>query len=350
MEVAHANGTVRITELVHGRRVELLPHPGQWIARAQVDTTYPVSLIAGMLETVEFAWLCDEIARDEDTAALLPELFSYIAPCTLEGKRVLDFGCGTGGSTCMLARHLPNTEVLGVELNEKLLSLARLRADHYGFGERVQFVASPSPRGLPQIGDFDVIILSAVYEHLLPPERPALMRRLWSMLRHDGMLFLNQTPHRWYPIETHSTGLPLLNYLPLSLAVPIARRYSRVRSTPNLSRDPCEHLRGGLRGATERGVLKSIGDPTARLLAPLSGDRVDLWYSRLSPRYRRLKLGARLAMKAIYRLTGSVFSPNLALAISRMTVQQRRSRTARYKGALIVQTPHRSAPRVRRSL
>ena len=319
MEIPHADGTVRITELVHGRRVELLPRPGIWIARPQIDTTYPSSLIAAMLETVEFAWLCESVARDEDTAALLPELFAYIAPGTFRDKRILDFGCGTGGSTCMLARHLPNTEVIGVELDAKLLPLARLRAAHYGFGERVQFIPVPSPDSLPEIGDFDVIVLSAVYEHLLPAERPVLMRRLWSVLRHRGVLFLNQTPHRWYPIETHSTGLPLLNYLPLSLAVPIARRYSRVRSTPNLSRDPREHLRGGLRGATERGVLKCIGDPCAQLIAPLNGDRVDLWYTRLSPRHRRLKQGARLAMKAIYRLTGSVFSPNLALAISRIT-------------------------------
>jgi hypothetical protein len=40
------------------------------------------------------------------------------------------------------------------------------------------------------------------------------MAELWRQLRLGGILFLNQTPHRYYPLEHHTTGLPLLNYLP----------------------------------------------------------------------------------------------------------------------------------------
>jgi len=129
-------------------------------------------------------------------------------------------------------------------------------------------------------------------------------------------MFLNQTPHRWFPIETHSTGLPLLNYLPLPVAAAAARRWARMQDGPNGSRDLCDHLRGGLRGATEREILRMLGGKAEILEPCVPGmDRVDFWFSLLRPRWRPLKLVARAVVRGIYWVTGSVLSPNLTLAI-----------------------------------
>ena len=41
------------------------------------------------------------------------------------GKRLSDFGCGSGASTLCLGAMLPDTEVVGVELNPRNIELAR---------------------------------------------------------------------------------------------------------------------------------------------------------------------------------------------------------------------------------
>jgi hypothetical protein len=68
----------------------------------------------------------------------------------------------------------------------------------------------------------------AVYEHRLPAERRTLMPQLSDHLWAGGILFINQTPHRWFPYEHQSTALWGTNYLPRPLALASARRFSRM--------------------------------------------------------------------------------------------------------------------------
>jgi hypothetical protein len=87
----------------------------------------------------------------------------------------------------------------------------------------VRFLVSPDANSLPpEIGTFDFVMLSAVYEHLLPEERRRVMPWIWSKLKPGGTLFINQTPYRYFPYEHHTTGLWFINYLPDKLS-PVPR-------------------------------------------------------------------------------------------------------------------------------
>jgi SAM-dependent methyltransferase len=284
-------------------------------------TSYPAELVQEILRIKGHNWLEDEIARDEDPfyleLILKRELFAYFPPEAFAGARVLDFGCGAGASTMVLARLLPEAEIVGVELDPELLRLARARLDFYRF-PHVRLLPSPSPTTLPsECEAFDFIVMSAVYEHLLPEERVALMPLLLEAIRPGGHLFLNQTPHRFFPIEAHTTGFPLLNYLPDFLTLRLVRWFSGVvprdESWPSL-------LRRGIRGATEREILRNLG-PSAVLIEPRQGglrDRIDLWYSCLSPRYGWIKSALRRLLRLILRVTGTALVPTLALAFQRL--------------------------------
>src|SRR5687767_12764349 len=262
IKLNHPDGELRVEEMPNGKR--LLTIHGfdseAYVPLQSYETAYPLELIKLTLEVQGLPWLCDAISRDEDPEVVRNELetnlFEFFDKEAFSGKRLLDFGCGAGSSSMCLARLLPQTQIVGVELNGKLIQLAEARARHYGF-DNIEFHISPKGTELPtDMGEFDFCMMSAVYEHLLPKERANILPRIWSSLKPGGALFINQTPHRYYPVETHSTGLPLINYFPDKLAFFLARKWSRMRPMPDATSD--ELLRGGIRGATEFEILRII--------------------------------------------------------------------------------------------
>lgn len=312
---------LRIEALGDGRHRITVAASGVAGASRTWITSYPLSLVREF-HAAKGAYVCDEIRRDEDPCyvenAIRHEVFGYVAPEDFAGRRVLDFGCGAGASTMVLGRLLPPCEIVGVELQERLIRLALLRAAHFGRGE-LRFLQSPAGDSLPPgIGRFDYVMFSAVFEHLLPGERRRLLPLVWDHLVPGGVLFLNQTPQRYAPVEVHTTWLPLINYLPDGLALRAARRFSRrVRRDD----DWPAMLRAGIRGGTVGeilGILRGCGEP--QLLAPLAdvGDTIDLWYGKLSPRHRWLKRGIWAFLKALRPLGARHWIPELSLAIRKL--------------------------------
>ena len=203
------------------------------------ETSYPIDLIDKILDVIGPGYLCDEILRDESPdyvqRSLKYDILSYIKEDEFKNKRLLDFGCGSGASTMILSRMFPHTEIVGIELEDRLLSIAKLRAKYYGY-KNIILKNSPNSNNLPSnIGNFDYVVLSAVYEHLLQSERALLLSQIWNILKPGGILFINQTPNKYFLFETHTTsGLPFINYLPDRLALFYAQHFSK-RKLKNFS-------------------------------------------------------------------------------------------------------------------
>lgn len=325
----HHEGTVEVVEVGDGRRRiralgpdgALLPGRNEWVTR------YPPELIEAVLDVKGPRWVCDEIMRDEDPSyvelSLRADLFAFVPERAFAGKRLLDFGCGSAASTMALGRMLPATEIVGAELVAGFVAVAEQRARHLGY-HHVAFHRSPHGSALPDgIGRFDFIVLSAVLEHLLPHERAVLLPLLWSHLAPGGVLFINQTPHRWFPVERHTTGLPGLNYLPDRLALRAARRFAS-RVDPHASWD--ELLREGIRGGSEPEVVRRLRAAEIggfRLLSPthLGGrDTGDIWTHVARASGRRSGPAAWLlprAYRLVSRVTGSQFARQLSMAVAR---------------------------------
>lgn len=102
------------------------------------ETTYSIDLIEKILEIKGPTHLCDEITRDESPGYIERhihyDVFGYIDRERFKDKRILDFGCGSGASTMVLSRMLPDTTITGVDLEPRLLEIAELRAKHYELG------------------------------------------------------------------------------------------------------------------------------------------------------------------------------------------------------------------------
>jgi SAM-dependent methyltransferase len=319
--LTHPFGDVDVVDLPGGDRdVRVRARAGVFVSRERIVTTYPVDLVAEILAVKGPGYVCDEIARHEDPAyvrkLLEHDLDCYFPRAAFEGARIVDFGCGCGASTMILADMYPRAAIVGVELLAEHVRIAEARKRLLG-KRSVECRRSPSGVEVPlEEGAFDFVILSAVLEHLLPEERRALMPQLWRALRPGGKLFLNQTPHRLFPVELHTTGLPLINYLPDAWAGELARRFS-----PRVDRGASweELLRAGIRGATDAEILDVLG-PGARLVEPSERgchDRLDVWYTGLGPRHRGAKRAVLSAMRLVHRVTGVVFTPSLSAAFEK---------------------------------
>lgn len=319
-----AQGSVEISPLPNGRfRVTLKPHDrNAFIPRASCETTFPPDVIEAFLNS-SFNWLCDSLARHDDPECLKDvlrkQLSAYVGESDFRGKRLLDFGCGSGASTFCMGEMLPDTEVVGVELDALNIELARRVLAVRGLSN-VRFLVSPDANSLPPaIGTFDFVMLSAVYEHLLPKERARVMPLIWLSMNYGGVLFINQTPYRYFPLEHHSTGLWFINYLPDSISFFLARNISRINPEVNRSSDWTDHLRGGIRGGTEGEILGNLrlsGSGRATVIQPRFHNRAMYWLSCTNPERRRL---LKKSVAVLFRLTdkffGTVPSMNVDVAI-----------------------------------
>ena len=325
MDTTRASSPVRISDERDGKRLVSVSADVS-INRKECETAYSLELIEHILRILGPAYLCDEIMKDEDPSTTRSfirwNILTYADREDFAGRRLLDFGSGFGASSMVLARMFPQTRIVGVELlsASAKVEVARKRAEFYGVTDRVRFALSPDSDSLPaDIGDFDYIVLSGVYEHLLPEERKSVVPLVWSRLRRGGTLFIFETPHRWFPIETHTTVLPFLNYLPDRLAHLAARRFSR-RINPDMSWT--ELLRAGIRGGTTREIAAILEGRGGELLSPsydgATRDQIDLWYRHvLDSEAGRKSSKKRLAMrilKGIKAVTGYALSPYLGVA------------------------------------
>ncbi len=113
---------------------------------------------------------------------------AFLARCLREAGRrppfsVLDFGCGTGAATPFFFEELGVERLVGVDVSERSLEVARRR---HG-SESARFIAlrDYSPRG-----EFPLAFCNGVIHHVPPPKRAGLVMLLRDSLSPGGLLAL----------------------------------------------------------------------------------------------------------------------------------------------------------------
>lgn len=325
--IERGHSKIEISEIDNRNRIKItLKDETEFSPKLEYETKYNIELIKKIIEVKGAAWVCNEIMRDESpeyiSNILAYDILSYIAEENFRGKKILDFGCGCGASTLILSRMFPESTIVGVEYVKEFLEICELRKKFYGY-DNLSFKVSPSSETLPEnLGSFDYILLSGVFEHLLSNERNDLFPKIWNKLNHGGIMFLNGTPHRYFPIEMHTTnGLPFINYLPESVALPYARNLSK-RGLKDLKWD--ELLRNGIRGGYPKEILKILKSTNSNpvLMKPERNginDRIDLWYKSYGDfSYTSIKKIIYYFLKSFKMISGIELTPYLSLAIKKI--------------------------------
>jgi ubiquinone/menaquinone biosynthesis C-methylase UbiE len=102
--------------------------------------------------------------------------------------RILDAGCGSGATNLTLARRFPESELVGIDLSDPLLGLARQDAESRDLSNRVRFERA-DVRDIP-FGDdaFDVALCLNMVHLVQDPER--MLAEVERVLAPDGFLFI----------------------------------------------------------------------------------------------------------------------------------------------------------------
>ena len=104
-------------------------------------------------------------------------------------KYVLEVGCGTGVTTCRLAKRF-GCRVMGVDLSEKMIEWARRRALRKGLLDRVQFQAADA-QNLPfEDGLFDAVIRESVTA--FPEDKQKAVNEYARATKPGGRVGLNE--------------------------------------------------------------------------------------------------------------------------------------------------------------
>lgn len=264
-------------------------------------------------------YVCDELHRESVSIpyrlGFIVEAYNFVKDS--RKLDVLDFGSGVSSSTLAISSLLRPANITCLELEENFVKLAKSRVDHHSL-RNIEFVQSNGGLDLPEVlkeRQFDVIILSAVVEHMLPEERKNLLPKLWSLLKPGGHVVVYETPHRWFPIEVHTTSLPLLNYIPLALAWRIGSYFTRKNKH---RREKIAMLRAGLRGTSKREMRRYLGSE-AVFLEPEGDNKkdiIDIWFSSDYHRSRKKEI-TYIVCKALKKIVGVEITPWVTYVIKK---------------------------------
>jgi len=104
----------------------------------------------------------------------------------LQGKRILDIGCGIGDLSFILAKRGAN--VVGVELDAQKVANASKIAQQWHF-DNLRFLAGDATKiDQMNLGQFDAIFCLALLEHI--QDDVDLLKKLQGMLRPGGIFML----------------------------------------------------------------------------------------------------------------------------------------------------------------
>ncbi len=241
-------------------------------------------------------------------AATLPEIERHCGP--VAGKRVLDFGCGTGTITPSLADRA--SQVYAFDISEPAIALTRMRlADHAIASVKVLCAQSYSDVAEPA-GQFDLVLMHAVFEHVplsIPGLRAMVLGEAFDAVSPGGHLVICESPNRLWPRDIYCTGLWGIPWTRGGSRWAYERAVHKGRHADPEGRGPISLEERGAWGFTYWALRRYLHDRPHEILNAQAGhDRWVRYGRRLSARRRLFETAA------YYGLTRTAKVPVVALA------------------------------------
>ena len=113
----------------------------------------------------------------------IPALFSMLPD--LEGKRVLDLGCGFG-EHCMKFVEQGAKRVVGIDISEKMLQVAKVENCH----DKIQYINMPMENIAQLQEKFDVVVSSLAFHYV--EDFKGVIENIYNLLDEGGVFVFSQ--------------------------------------------------------------------------------------------------------------------------------------------------------------
>lgn len=158
----------------------------------------------------------------------LGPLFRYLDAQAVTGLSVLEVGCSFGHITECLVEQPAVERIQCFDTDPAFIAIVRTKVEEMRLDKvhEVTLLSNEETRRLPWAdGAFNLVLAVGVVEHLPERHRRAQVDEYYRVLATGGLVAILDTPNRMFPIETHSVGLPLVQWLPPRLAYVFAKLF-----------------------------------------------------------------------------------------------------------------------------
>lgn len=122
-----------------------------------------------------------------------------VAAISLQTVRLLDICVGTATTSIGVAHHNPRTQIVGIDLSESMLALARRKIQNAHLTNLVVQQMNASQMAFAD-GSFDGAMTSFALHEMQVPVREAILREVERVLRPRGWFYLldfGMQPDKW---------------------------------------------------------------------------------------------------------------------------------------------------------
>ncbi len=113
------------------------------------------------------------------------EIAEVLQGVDLEGKRILDIGCGMGGADILLVKDYGAAEVVGIDVEKPVLDKAKQYVLESNLVDKIQFkLVEPGPLQLED-SSFDIVFSKDALLHI--SDKELLFSEIFRVLKSDGM-------------------------------------------------------------------------------------------------------------------------------------------------------------------
>ncbi|MGB3180093.1 MAG: class I SAM-dependent methyltransferase [Cyclobacteriaceae bacterium] len=147
---------------------------------------------------------------------------------SLDGLKVLDFGCGMGGMTIWIAKQF-DCQIDGYDIDENHIEISNALLEKHGPNDgRVNFHLQNILTDPPE-EKYDVIFMNDVAEHIAFPVLSAILDKLKDCLADDGVLFVSFPPWEspWAAHLSPWVRIPWSQYLPKKYLMKLIDKHNR---------------------------------------------------------------------------------------------------------------------------